>query len=86
MARKRLPTPKIGDFVAIWLMDHSSDKKTVPVFAAGVVFKINRRTISIDNWHTPKEMGYPVSEFVSGIDRRTIESIKIVKLPDPPED
>ena len=86
MAKTRLPIPKIGDFVGIWLFDHAEADDPVACFASGVVIKINKRSILVDHWFSRGDtLELEASEWKSSIDRRCIESITINKVPAPPE-
>jgi hypothetical protein len=72
--------PKPGQFVCVWLVDHSALGETVLVLSAGMVSKVSKKTLVIDHWYSE---GLE-SEWKSAIDLRTVELIKVIELPDPP--
>ena len=71
--------PRVGDFVIVWLMDHSALAKTVPIITGGVVASVSRDQLALDYWSLRGEPAE--NEWPGAVDRRTIERCEVIPLP-----
>ena len=79
-ARRYHPrAPRVGEFVIIWLMDHSALAETVPIITAGIVSSLTKEQMALDYWSIRSEGAE--NEWPGAIDRRTIERCEVIDLP-----
>ena len=71
----RIPKLEVGQFVHLWVVDHSSGQDTILVITAGVVLKVDRKTVVIDHWYSEDNP----SEWTSAIDLRTVERVRVYR-------